>query len=135
MSFAPIRMACRALHQAAASIAILRRFGAEYVDVRFSPDTLRAAGWHRGLKVAPFVDLEAGQLLFASAGPTDSSGRSLTAQGGNQLSARWCRIGQLREIIPDLPLRRPVRVIRAGAGQVVVDLHSIRSSTPVPSLP
>lgn len=127
MSFAPIRMACRALHQAPASMAILRRFGAEYVDVRFSPDTLRAAGWHRGERIAPFYDAETGQLLLAPAGATDPSGRCLTAQGGNQLSARWCRVGQLREIIPDLTLRRPVRVVRSGGGQVVIDLAALRA--------
>ena len=125
MSFVPIRVSSRATHQAPASVAILRRYDGEYCDFRFAPSTLRAAGWHRGTRISPFLDLEAGELMFATAGQSDPHARSLTSQGGHQLSARWSRVAEFRSVIPDLSSRRRLRLIRAGEGQVVLDLAQL----------
>lgn len=137
MSYLPIRIQNRALHHADASIAIIRRYGQEYVDFRFGRRCLAAAGWNRATRIAPFWDAEAGHLMFATSGTSDSSARALNNQGGYSLSARFPRVDMLRDLIQPFAGRSVVRVVRSGEGQVVLDLvslHSAATPNPQPAL-
>lgn len=126
MNFAPIRIHNRAHNHWDASVAILRRYEHEYVDFRFNRRTLKAAGWNQATRIAPFYDAAAGHLMFATAGGTDPAARALNNQGGYSLSVRFPRVDLFGEIIPHVTGRSPVRLVRSGEGQVVLDLASLR---------
>ena len=129
MSFVPIRIHSRACHQADATVGVIRRYGHDYVDFRLSNSVLKAVGWSRATRVSAFADMSACQLMLTTCGSTDSTGRSLSHQGGRTLSVRWPRMGPFLHLVPALDRRQTLPVIRAEAGQVVFDCSKLPNTT------
>jgi hypothetical protein len=135
MSFVPVQIPARCIRQADVTVGIVQRLGAAYVDFRFSRAIYKAAGWSRYTRISPFLDIVERQLMFATAEDTDSAARALTYQGGLQLSVRWARMHPFDSLFPVDLIRTAVPVVRAGEGQLVLDLTPILNPTPATPIP
>ena len=130
MSFIPVQIPVRCLRQADVTASVVQRYGTSYVDFRFAKAAYKAAGWSRYTRISPFLDIGARQLMFATAEHTDSAARSLSYQGGHQLSVRWARMAPFDLLFAtDLP-RTALPLVRSGEGQLVVDLTPVLNLNP-----
>lgn len=126
MSYRPLRLRCRALDKPAVTISTVRRYGRTYVRFHFASPMLKRLGWGRTDCVAPFVDPDQPRtLMLATAPSSDTSARALNAHGGISRYVSFPRIDELTALVPDEVTLRPVPVLSAAAGQLILDLSPL----------